>query len=106
MLFRSYCADAAYSVYLFHYVTIYALAALLGVSVDAAWPSLLLIVVLTLAVTLTIHHFLIRRFRILSMIFNGKFSIGQPRPRPAIVDVPTPRAAPAGRGRHRRQPRR
>jgi glucan biosynthesis protein C len=32
-------ADAAYSVYLFHYVTIYAIAALFGFGVNAAWPT-------------------------------------------------------------------
>jgi glucan biosynthesis protein C len=98
-----YSADAAYSVYLFHYVTIYALAALLGISVNAPWPDLLLIVALTLAVTLAVHHFLIRRFRILAMIFNGKFTIGRS---PALAGL-TPAAVPAvrqapRRGRHRR----
>jgi glucan biosynthesis protein C len=74
-----YGADAAYSVYLFHYVTIYALAALLGIGVEAHWPKLLLITGLTFVVTLLAHHFLVRRFRIVAVIFNGKFDIGRPR---------------------------
>jgi glucan biosynthesis protein C len=78
-----YGADAAYSVYLFHYATIYALAALLGIGVEARWPKLLLIAVLTVVVTLAAHHFLIRRYRVLAVIFNGKFSIGVDRPAPS-----------------------
>jgi glucans biosynthesis protein C len=84
-----YGADAAYTVYLFHYVTIYALAALLGIGVDAHWPKLLLITLLTFAITLTVHHFLIRRFRILAVIFNGKFTIGKPR---SVAAQPVPAA--------------
>jgi len=91
-----YGADAAYSVYLLHYVTIYALAALLGIGVEAHWPKLLLITLLTFAVTLAAHHFLIRRFRVLAVLFNGKFDIGKASP--ARVGLPQPAFAglPAG----------
>jgi glucan biosynthesis protein C len=79
-----YGADASYSVYLLHFVVIFAWATVLGVRPNASWPWLLLITALTFAVTLAVHHFLIRRFRFLSMIFNGKFAIGKPRPAPAL----------------------
>ncbi|WP_052711227.1 acyltransferase family protein [Pseudofrankia sp. DC12] len=93
-----YGADAAYSVYLFHYVTIYALAALLGIGVNAHWPKLLLITVLTFVITLSVHHFLIRRFHILAVIFNGKFNIGKPGPARAAERRPAFAAVPAAAG--------
>ncbi|ADP80984.1 acyltransferase family protein [Pseudofrankia inefficax] len=93
-----YGADAAYSVYLFHYVTIYALAALLGIGVDAHWPKLLLITMLTFVITLSVHHFLIRRFHVLAVIFNGKFNIGKPGPARAADGRPAFAAGPAPAG--------
>jgi glucan biosynthesis protein C len=80
-----YGADAAFSVYLLHYVTIYAVAALLGFGVNAAWPALLLVATLTLAVTLAAHHLLIRPSRVLSAVLNGRLPVGSAtaRRRPA-----------------------
>lgn len=75
-----YGADSAYSVYLLHYATIYVFAAWLGIGVAARFPDLLLITALTFAATLAAHHFLIRRFRVLALLFNGKPLSAKARP--------------------------
>jgi glucan biosynthesis protein C len=74
-----YGADSAYSVYLLHYATIYVFAAVLGIGAAARFPDLLLITALTFAATLAVHHLLIRRYRVLAMLFNGKFASGGAR---------------------------
>ncbi|WP_235498307.1 glucans biosynthesis protein MdoC [Frankia sp. R43] len=70
-----YLADASYTVYLFHYFWIYAIATLLGFDSGARWPQMLLVAFLTFGVTFAIHHFVILRSRVLRGVFNGKFPI-------------------------------
>ncbi|WP_163550441.1 glucans biosynthesis protein MdoC [Candidatus Frankia nodulisporulans] len=68
-----YLADASYTVYLFHFFFIYVLATLFGFDTSLHWPTMLLLALLTIAVTLAIHQFLILRSAFLRKMFNGKF---------------------------------
>jgi glucan biosynthesis protein C len=106
-----YGADAAYTVYLLHYVLIYVLAALLGIGANATLPGLLLITAMTFVITLSVHHFLIRRFRVLAVIFNGKIAVGKlgtarvEARRPAVAaDATAPLRLPGQRSEYRDQP--
>ncbi|MBX6388967.1 MAG: acyltransferase family protein [Frankia sp.] len=116
-----YAADAAYTVYLFHYFAIYLIATVLSVGTDAGFGMLLLVSVLTFAVTLAVHHFLIRRFRLLAKVFNGKFTFGRharrtplrpasapasgaPAPAPTISGPSTPVTPPPTGREHPRPP--
>jgi glucan biosynthesis protein C len=74
-------ADSAYSIYLFHHLTVilvawWLLQADLGVFVKFA-----LVIALTFAITLSLHLFVIRKVPLLSVLFNGK--------RPARVNDPS-----------------
>lgn len=67
-----YLSDASYSVYLFHFITIYAMAQVLGAIFGETQLFLFVIVVVTFAITLFIHHFVILRVGFLRFLFNGK----------------------------------
>jgi glucan biosynthesis protein C len=67
-----YVAEAAYTVYLFHYLWIYVIATAFSFGPDARWPQMLLVTLLAISVTLAIHHFVILRVGVLRTIFNGK----------------------------------
>lgn len=73
-IFR-YLSDASYSVYIFHFITIYVIADIFGFVFGEGQLYLFFVVVLTFIVTLLIHHFIIQRIEILRLMFNGKFSI-------------------------------
>ncbi|CAO5235698.1 glucans biosynthesis protein MdoC [Frankia sp. AgKG'84/4] len=99
-----YLADASYTVYLFHFFWIYIFATLLRLHPTLHWPQMLLVTMLTIAMTLAIHHFLIMRSAFLRKIFNGKFPargrstaqsagpVAEPAPvlpvLPVLLDVP------------------
>ena len=70
-----YLSDASYTVYLFHYFWIYAIATLLSLDPSLRWPQMLLVTALTFGVTLAIHHFVILRSPFPRKIFNGKFPV-------------------------------
>ena len=75
-----YLSDAAYSVYLFHFITVYTLATPLKATVGNGEILLWIVAPLTLLITLLIHHFLILKFRFLRAAFNGKFpALGKAR---------------------------
>lgn len=68
----SYLSDASYSVYLFHHLIVILLGILairMGLN---SHMSLAAIITLTIGLTLAIHHFVIRRYRTASLLFNGK----------------------------------
>ncbi len=68
-----YLADASYTVYLFHFFWIYIFATLLRLHPTLHWPQMLLVTMLTIAMTLALHHVLILRSAFLRKMFNGKF---------------------------------
>ncbi len=76
-----FVVDAAFSVYLFHYlvITVLALALRPWIALDGALYGL--IVVLTYAITLGLHHFVVGRTALTRLLFNGKLEM--PRRSPA-----------------------
>jgi len=73
-----YLSDAAYSVYLFHYASIYVLAWTLRPALGDNHALYLSVCVATLLLTLLVHHFLILRSHALRVVFNGKLQIRRP----------------------------
>jgi glucan biosynthesis protein C len=70
--FFRYFSDASYTIYLFHHITIIAVAALL---LDTSWPAAAkfsIVLAVSLLVTFLIHEYLIRRSPLFSLLFNGK----------------------------------
>lgn len=68
----AYFSEASYSIYLFHHVCVVALgAAFLGLDWNI-YVEFSIMAAATLAATLAIHHFLIRRIAPLRFLFNGK----------------------------------
>jgi glucan biosynthesis protein C len=65
-------SDSAYSVYLFHFLSIYLFAHLLRGVVPGSMPLLTLVAVATFATTLCLHRFVIRRLPLLEFLLNGK----------------------------------
>jgi glucan biosynthesis protein C len=65
-------SDAAYSVYLFHFLSIYLFAHLLRGFVPGSMLLLGLVSVLTFAATLSLHRFVIHRVPLLALLFNGR----------------------------------
>ncbi|MCO7223482.1 acyltransferase family protein [Pleionea sp. CnH1-48] len=68
----SFLSDASYTVYLFHHL----LVILFGlIFIGLGWPgeiSMFLIIFLTIVVTLLIHKFIVLRFPVVRLLFNGK----------------------------------
>lgn len=65
-------SDVAYSVYLFHHIIVVALGfALLGVPLGP-WLKFIIVCTLGLAIPLLIHHGIVRRNRVIRLLFNGK----------------------------------
>src|SRR5690606_3242511 len=68
----AYFSEASYSIYLFHHVCVVALgAAFLGLEWNI-YVEFSIMAAVTLAATMAIHHFLIRRLALLRFLFNGK----------------------------------
>lgn len=65
-------SDSAYSVYLFHFLSIYVFAHLLRGFVPGSMLLLGLVAVLTFVTTLFLHRCLIHRVPVLALLFNGK----------------------------------
>lgn len=65
-------SDAAYSVYLFHFLSIYFFAHLLRGVVPGSMLLLSLVAVATFFVTLAMHRIVISRVPVLALLFNGK----------------------------------
>ena len=65
-------SDAAYTVYLFHFLSLYVFAIFLRPLIPQAIPLLIAISVATFAMTLGLHRFVIRRIPVLELLFNGK----------------------------------
>jgi len=65
-------SDAAYSVYLFHFLSIYLFAHLLRGVVPGSMLLLGLVAVSTFIATLFLHRFVIQRVPLLALLFNGK----------------------------------
>jgi glucan biosynthesis protein C len=65
-------SDAAYSVYLFHFLSIYLFAHLLRGVVPGSMLLLGLVSVLTFVATLSLHRFVIHRVPLLALLFNGR----------------------------------
>lgn len=69
-------SDAAYTVYLFHFLSLYVFAILLRPLIPQTIPLLAAISIATFVTTLGLHRFVIRRIPVLELLFNGK----PPRP--------------------------
>jgi glucans biosynthesis protein C len=70
--FATTLADSAYTIYLFHHLTVILLAWWLldvNVSIFVKFP---IVVALTFIVTFAVHHFVISKVPVLSLLFNGK----------------------------------
>jgi len=68
----AYLSSASYSIYLFHHVTVIATAtALLSLPLAAGIKFLIVLAVASM-VSLTLHHFLVRRYAVLGYLFNGR----------------------------------
>lgn len=65
-------SDSAYSVYLFHFLSIYLFAHLLKVFIADSMTLLTLVAVATFVATLALHRFVISRVPLLALLFNGK----------------------------------
>lgn len=65
-------SDSAYSVYLFHFLSIYLFAHLLRGWVPGSMLLLGLVALATFAATLFLHRCLIHRVPVLALLFNGK----------------------------------
>ncbi len=65
-------SDSAYSVYLFHFLVIYLFAHLLRGVMPGSTLLLTLVAAATFVSTLCLHRFVIRRFPVLELLFNGK----------------------------------
>lgn len=67
-----YLTDSTYTIYLFHHLGVVVLGFLsLGLSVHVYF-KFLLVVLLVSCYTLCMHHFLVSRFKVLRLLFNGK----------------------------------
>ena len=67
-----YLSDASYTVYLFHHVLVVGFGILFMRVGIPPLIEMLAIIMIVLAITLSIHHFAIRRFGALRLLFNGK----------------------------------
>ncbi|WP_035611323.1 acyltransferase family protein [Haloferula sp. BvORR071] len=67
-----FLSEAAYTVYLFHFLVIFLFAILLRGMIPQTEVMLVTIAVLTFATTLGLHAFVIRPVPLLSFLFNGK----------------------------------
>lgn len=65
-------SEAAYSVYLFHFLVLYLFAFLFRPLVPGPIPLLVVISAATFVTTLCLHRFVIRRIPVLELLFNGK----------------------------------
>lgn len=65
-------SNASYSVYIFHYITIYLLAYILSPLISNSYVFFTMIALLTLILTCALHKILISKSTILQLIFNGK----------------------------------
>lgn len=65
-------SDAAYTVYLFHFLSLYVFAVCLRPVIPLTLPLLVAISIATFAATLGLHRFVIRRIPVLELLFNGK----------------------------------
>lgn len=79
----AYLSSASYSIYLFHHLTVIATAtALLPLQFGAGVKFLIVLTVASL-VPLAIHHFLVRRGRVMGYLFNGRLAGRRAIPTPA-----------------------
>jgi glucan biosynthesis protein C len=67
-----YLSEASYSIYLFHHICVVALAAWLAMTDWNVTAKFSLVVGLSLAVSLALHHFLVLRIPALRLLFMGK----------------------------------
>ena len=67
-----FLSDAAYTVYLFHFAIIYVLATLFWDGVPGGSWRMWMIALVTLALTLALHGYVISRVSILRLVFNGR----------------------------------
>ena len=67
-----YLSDASYSIYLFHHLCVIVIGYLLLNVQIAIGYKFLTVELATIAITLSIHHFLILRIKTLRFMFNGK----------------------------------
>lgn len=65
-------SDASYTVYIFHYVTIYTLATLIGKLTTNTYILFSIIAVSTFIITVLFHRYVILKSALLKLIFNGK----------------------------------
>jgi len=84
-----YLSDAAYTVYLLHYLTIYVLAWALRPLLGENQLMYAVVVVGTMVITLLIYHYPVSRIRLAGILFNGKLPVGRPSPRPAALGLGT-----------------
>lgn len=68
----SYLAEASYSIYLFHHICVVALGVWLAGKDWDVLAKFSVVVGLSLAISLAIHHFLVLRFQLLRLLFMGK----------------------------------
>lgn len=68
-----FLSDASYTVYLFHHVIVIALGLLVINHGLPGLPSMVLIIVTTLMITLCIHKYFVLKLRVASLLFNGKY---------------------------------
>lgn len=68
----SVLSDAAYSIYLLHFLVIYVVATALRPFTGDSGTLVLLVMLLTFALTLALHQFVIRRIPLLRFLFNGR----------------------------------
>jgi glucan biosynthesis protein C len=81
--FARYMSDASYSIYLFHHIFIIAFGMAVIPMRLPSGVKFLMIVTATTAITMAIHHFLILRFNVLRLLFNGKANRVAPKAAPA-----------------------
>lgn len=70
----NYLSDASYTMYLIHHLLIVALVVAIN-TMGIKMPAMLLfgvLVVLVFTLSLLVHHYLVKRFTILKLAFNGK----------------------------------
>lgn len=74
--FTSAASESTYTVYLFHHVTVVAVALALRPFAWGPWIKFALVCASTAGITLAIHYLLILPHSVLRLLFNGKFPGG------------------------------
>lgn len=65
--------EAIYTVYVFHFLVIYLVAVTLIDTSSASISSFFIVSGVTLLITFVLHHFLVKRSRVLRFLFNGRW---------------------------------